>query len=345
MTDSRREFLGRVPVAALAAGLGGLAGCTATGRDGDTGNLPEYAGWLYDPTPILEVDNRLYATFDVASLYEHRDLLPEGLFSVLETVDDTLTSVDVPALGNVTAIAYTMFDHGAWSTNPESGVTLVAEGSFDADAIQAELGDLADVRDRGTHAGYALHSTAFEWDLGSLGEHEASLTVGTAESGLVLGATFDVEERTAETVTRAIDARRGEAATVGEAFDDAAVLLEELGDATVAVGLDVRREYLDNYVDADEYPELNETLKDVVGLGADLSFEGGDLQGDLVFVFVDADAAEDADVTGAVADADGTTPEEVSATTDGRVARITARIDPEELWNAHGHSDESDDDA
>jgi hypothetical protein len=332
MTDTRRGFLAKAPLAALAVGV---AGCSSREEERTfEGSLPDYAAWLYDPTPLLSVDNRLYATFDVARLYEHRDLLPEGLFSVFDWVDGHLDAVDIRALGNVTTTAYTEFDRGRWSTTPESGLTLVADGRFDGAAIAAELDALDDVTDAGTHAGYRLHTRRFDWDLGSLGDHTAALTVATGPDALVLGVTFDVDEAPERAATLALDARRGEADTVADAHGDAEALLGELGETTFGVGVDVRTDYLDNFV-ADDREDLDAVAADVVGLGLDLDFEGAALRGDTLVVFADADAAADADVESLVTDPDQTKLRDADLTRDGRVVRVKSSVDAGELWESY----------
>lgn len=339
---SRRAFLAKLPLAAAATGMGGLAGCTEDadrtvgGENGEenANPLPAYAGWLYDPTPVLDVDNRMYATFDVASLYENRDRLPEGLFDVFDAADDALDALDVPSLGNVTTFTYSKFDPAAWSTNPESGLTMVVEGAFDADAIRGELDALDGVEDAGTHGDYRVHTTNFEWDLGSFGERTASVTVGTGGEALVVGMTFDVGEDVTETVTRAIDARAGERDGVADAFADSNVLLREMGETTFGIAFDVRDDLLDNVVD-DEDEALDDAAKDVVGIGLDLDFDAADLRGDTLVVFDDVDTAADVDLESLLASTDQTALGDGEVDVSGRVARITSSVDARALWTEY----------
>jgi hypothetical protein len=226
MNESRRTFL----KASGAAALLGLSGCTGVlesddGLDGD--GPPGYTTWLYDPKALLGVDTRGFASYDVQSVLDRRDELPEDPFESLEEANERIEAVDLEEIEHLSLVGGGETDYSRY------GVSFVVEGSFDVEAIRSELeskGEGAEY-DTGSHQGYDLY----------YGEQESayssqSFAVALSGDAVVFGMVEDEEVTGRAAAEAMIDADSGSRAGYYDESEYARVLVDAMGDATFVMG-------------------------------------------------------------------------------------------------------------
>ena len=211
---SRRDVL-----AAGALGVAALAGCTAL-DDGP----PRSARWHHDASAVFDTDNYVYASLDVPTLRANGDRLPSQLQSGLDRARDFSEAIALDDANRLLATGYGQPQRG------QAGLTLVATGDFDADAIDAEIQDtFRPVEDglvtpEGAYRGYRCYASA-----PALGRDWAQFQgpdqpeppdftfgVGYDSNALVASVTLGLDLNALDGVHAAIDARTGNAARLTE---------------------------------------------------------------------------------------------------------------------------------
>ncbi|WP_075936708.1 hypothetical protein [Halosegnis longus] len=204
---SRRDVL-----AAGALGVAALAGCTAL-DDGP----PRSARWHHGASAVFDTDSYVYANLHVPTLRANSDRLPEELQSGLDRARDFSEAIALDDVNRLLATGYGRPQRG------QAGLTLVATGDFDADAIDAEIADtFRPVEDglvtpEGTYRGYQCYASA-----PALGRNwpqfqgpdqpeppDFTFGVGYDSSALVASVTLGLELNALDGVHAAIDARTG----------------------------------------------------------------------------------------------------------------------------------------
>lgn len=234
---SRRAFLAGAATASVAA----TAGCldAVEGLVGGDGS-PAYAGWLHDPSAVLPTERYAFATLDVAALRDARDSLPDSADDALGRADRLSESVDLADVGRLTALGYGDPEAGS------AGLTLAADGGFDAAAVRDEIGvdDSRLVTDEGVREGFRLY--AYEPSLfadlrelqGPDQDTPPDLTfgLGATDSSLVVGAALSPDVRGLAAVRAAVDSHAG--VTEGVATERyVRDLLAVVGDRALALSL------------------------------------------------------------------------------------------------------------
>jgi hypothetical protein len=223
------------------AALLGLAGCTGVLEDdeslADASGQPEYSSWLYDPKDLLGIDTRGFASYDVESVMEQRDELPEDPFQGLEEANEELEGVDLTEIGQLTAVGGSSLDFARddSASGPSSaGASFVVEGSFDVDEIQTQIEEESDSSaeyETGSYEGYELY-------YGDDGNDYNNTTVAFAiDSEHVLVGTIEDSDVTGrDAVETMIDANQGNADRYYDQSEYAQLLIDQLGEATVLMG-------------------------------------------------------------------------------------------------------------
>lgn len=260
---SRRHLLAAAGTASVAS----LAGCLDALAGG--GTRTDYAGWLHEPRGVIDVDRHAVATLDVGAVRARRDHLSGEADDALGRLDRESESVDLADVDRLTALGYGDPEVGA------AGLTLVADGRFDVEAIRGEMGvaDSSLVTHEGAHGEfdlYAYEPSVFA-DLrrfrGPDQQRAPDLTLGlgVTQSTLVGGAVLHPEVRGLAAVRAAIDAGSGDAAglTDGRHQRD---LLAVVGDRPLATSLS--RATVADLATRVEDPGTWGVLTDAAGLGA-----------------------------------------------------------------------------
>ncbi len=240
--QSRRSFLERVAASAGVLGVGATAGCLGSvpglggdggdgGDGGGSGNAPGYASPLYDPSEVADLPTRLFASYDLATLYERRSLYPDSLTQQLEQADMVTDAVSVPDLDRMTGFGVVGDDPQAIQTGQSQGAgSVMVSGSFDSDAVveqlRAQSEGSASLESAGSANGHDLYTVQDATDQGS-----SSLAVSD-ESVFVGGATS--VDATGEDAVRAMLSSSD--AGYYASSDSAQRLIDALGTPTTVVG-------------------------------------------------------------------------------------------------------------
>lgn len=211
---SRRNVL-----RAGALGVAALAGCTAL-DDGP----PRYARWLHDANAVFDTDHYAYASLDVPTLQANSDRLPGEFQSGLDRAREFSESIALDDIDRLLATGYGQPQRG------RAGLTLIATGSFDTDAVDAEIQEtfrpIEDglVTPEGTHRGYRCYASTpalgRDWaQFQGPDQSEApdfTFGVGHSSNALVASVTLGLDLNALDGVIAAVDARTGNAAGLTE---------------------------------------------------------------------------------------------------------------------------------
>lgn len=304
---TRRRVLAGGGLAALAAAAGCLVGDPAgdSDRDGDPDPPGGYARWLPGEAELgtgaseaeLGVGESVYAfaSLDVARVLEARDRFDEGEYAGLADRFGTGGSLlpRIEGVGRVTGLVADRAD------------LLAVEGSFSAGAAADRL--TANGFERaGDRGGFALYAGSG----GTFGVRDGAMA-GSRTAG----------EAGGDAARTLLDAHRGTADRL-VADDDAARLVEALGDGLNAVGTVTPGPYAGGY-DADA----------LSAVGRAVHLEGGTARVEFVLVHDDEGDA-DPDAALATAREEGGTMGRLrdrSASATGRVVTVSGEADPARL--------------
>lgn len=296
---SRRSVLRRGGLAA-ALGLVGVAGCLAPGRpDRGVEGLPDYARWL-PSAGALGIGDGYYSFshLDVGAVVENRERFDASEYRSFADPFEGEGSI-LPPVEQVSGgvLAYASADGSS---------LLVVEGSFTAE-VAAERLRAAGFESSLNRGGFDLH----EGPDGTLG----------VKDGIVAGA-ISPRDRHPEFARAVLDAGQGTARRLVDADEDARGLVAALGDRLNALGL-----LTPGNLEAGYGPDG----LSVAGRSVRLDAAGATVE--LVFVYDDPDGVDLASIQETAVGRDNalTGTREVSASADGRVARVSGRTDVEGL--------------
>jgi len=233
---SRRSFLGRIAAGAGVLGVGATAGCLGSvpgvGDGGGTGagNAPGYAGRLYDPSEVADLPARLFASYDLGTLYDRRDLYPDSLAQQIEAADATTDAVTVSELDRLTGFGVVANDAQAAQSGQTPGVgSVVASGTFDAEAmieqLRAQSAEPDAIESVGSVDGHDLYTTS---DATSQG----SSALAVSDESVFAGGAAGVDATGEDAVRTMLSADAG----YYQASDAGARLIDALGEPTTVVG-------------------------------------------------------------------------------------------------------------
>jgi hypothetical protein len=239
MTTNRRDVLKSGGLAAL-IGVTGLAGCSGGGLLGD-GNDAGKTSWQYDPSSLVEAENKLFGSLDYAQIYENRDYLPESSREDYETDSDSPVSAE--DIGQMTGVGA-----GRYTPAEQSGAvfgSVAVTGEFGKDAITGSIGSESEAEKVGEYEGYVLYENA-ESVTGGAGLDpgtQASATVGVGDGAIVMGVVSqqqtDVGVTGEDAVRKMIDASNGNAPLLRDNSEYASQVSSEVGGKSMRVGGEV----------------------------------------------------------------------------------------------------------
>ncbi|WP_332899736.1 twin-arginine translocation signal domain-containing protein [Haladaptatus sp. CMSO5] len=341
---SRRNFLKASGATFALASLGSLAGCTQL--ETITGpSAPAYSSWLYDPETVLNVDNHLFASVNIQSYYEHEDQLPEELFDSLDQLDEEIDSVELDELQHMTMLAYGETDFS------RAGMSWVVSGSFDSKEISEEIENELEKSqsgenvEKGEYEGYTLYSIEQPYGYSMSGESDStmSMTFAIGDENALLGMVVDADARAKAAVEQMIESDAGTVERYYDTNENAKTMMQELGDATVAMGLNLEVSILKDWV-PDEETEIKAVLDDLEAMGMGATINGETTENKIILVYEDEDAASAENVEALIERLKEESEEfeenttEITVSADGRAVVVTSEVDTDELWSDYQDS-------
>ncbi len=232
---SRRSFLERIAATAGVLGVGATAGCLGSvpglGGGGGAGNAPNYAGRLYDPDEVADLPTRLFASYDLATLYERRDLYPESISQQLEQADSASDAVTVSELDRLTGFGIAGENPQGVQTGQGRGAgSVMMSGSFESsglvEQLRAQSGQSTSLESAGSANGHDLYTAQ-----GATGQGSSALAV--SEESVFVGGAAGLDA-TGEDAVRAMLSSSDAGYYAGS--DAGKRLIDALGDPTTVVG-------------------------------------------------------------------------------------------------------------
>lgn len=336
MTQSRRNFLRASGVSALL----GLAGCTGV-LEGDesmdeAGGPPEYTTWMYDPKDLLGVETRGFASYDVESVMEQRDELPQDPFQGLEQANQELEGVDLTEIGHMTAVGGTSLNFTSGSSgSTTAGASFVIEGSFDVDTIKEEIESESDSDveyETGSYQGYDLY-------YGEDGSDYSETSYGFAldSEHVVFGFVEDDQVTGRAAVEAMIDANSGDTGRYYEQSEYAQILVDKLGNATMVMGaqFDLGTVVRDQIQDE----RARQLVDGLYAAGVAGTLDGETSENEVLFVYDEETEPPEDVVRDLLEEAREQSPqafehiEDVSVNGGDRTLTITMTVNTTEFWN------------
>jgi hypothetical protein len=298
-----------------------LAGCPAI-----TDESSAAAQWQYDPEARYGIETVAAGSADLQAVLEAP--LAEDFADELSRLDEETDAIEFES---VETVSFTGF------TAPERafGVSLVAIGEFDPDAVGDEL----------TESGYEPADSEYDVDRY---EH-ARVAVAVREEALVYGQLVDTAsgmdnrsygEFEMDPARAALAAESGDAERFGDREDAATVRSELDGDVRAAfeLGAEFRRDLSENL--GGDRESLARIVESVQAFGFDATFEGETTA--LTYAAV-ADSEElDLETVRSfldeVEETEGSSIEDVSVSRDGRAVVASAEADTGTLVESHSEA-------
>lgn len=297
MTSTRRDVLKAGGLAALAGVTGGLAGCSGTGLLG--GRNERSGSWQYDPSALVETENRFFGSVDYGQLYDNRQYLPESSRENFETDSDS--PVDAADIDELTGVGA-----GRYSPDARSGVAVgsaAITGEFGKDEIAGSMDDQGDAEQVGEYEGYLLYENAEPITGGTELRSEASATVAIGDGAVVMGVASargtDADVTGEDAVRQMIDAARGEAPLLADNSEYAGRLTDALDGKSMQVGGEVDPELVAT-MQSEAAPTTAQFVDGIHAAGFGASVEGETTTFTFSGIYEDAEAADDTGIVGVV---------------------------------------------
>lgn len=305
-TCRRRTLLRTVGGTVVAGTLTGcIGGVPLRGGGAVTGSFWQ---WLHEPGEVLDVDHYRVLSVDSSAFLDHESELPDSAFDTIEsTVEQFSDVVDLD------------FDETQYFYRTNVGEIL--SGSLDVDDAEDELED-ADFDDETEHESYTIYVSADERQAVGVNGEQA---VRTRRSNPV------TREGPVDVLETMIDVSRGEEDRYRQSND----ALNRLS-AKVPTGALLQAETFDERRDTN----VNSgTFEGSVASGSALSLNGETATGTWVVVFEDEGELDEDDLQDWTDEADDTGEvfdeyDDLSVSTDGRIATVSGTIDTDDLWES-----------
>lgn len=292
---SRRNFLKSGSAAAALLGTMGLAGCSSIENAlGGGGGSTSYKNWMYDPEELVDSEFVGFGTFNVQTIYENEDQLPDETTEELDDTNEQLSQfgVDLEETDRMTMVGHTgdiinaaMGGAGGGASNLASGGSVAITGTFEPGEVE-EAVEMANttvpeeqqMSDEGEYEGYNMWAASYEQQSTSATGETQSQTVsaaaGLSEESVLMGGMQSNEASAQEAVELMIDTEGGSGTRLTNENDDIKQMVDNVGGSAVAFGVT-----LSSLVDTFGSFIQEEAVKDVidnlvaVGIGTDINGE------------------------------------------------------------------------
>lgn len=298
MPTNRRTVLKTGGMAAL-FGVTSLAGCTGGNSNGNSGGGSEGSNWQYDPSTLVDSQNRVYGTVDYAQMYENREYLPESQQESFETDSDS--PVDASDIDLATGVG-----GGRASPQAESGAafgSMAITGSFSKSDITGSMNEESETEQVGEYEGYTLYSNAEELT-GSMGPSgSASATVGVGDGAMVVGFAgsqqSDVSVTGRDAVETMIDASNGNAELLYDNSQYAQTLTDSVDGQSMQMGGEVDPELV-ALAQESAGPQQQQFFAGIRAVGFGANIQGETTSFSFAGIYESSDAAESTGIKGTV---------------------------------------------
>jgi hypothetical protein len=329
MQTDRRSVLKASGIAA-ALGATGLAGCSGfLGGGGEPGP----ADYRYDPSELTDTENKFYGIVDYAGLYEARENFPESTRESLESSEES--PVDPADIDTLTGVGGAQVSMGEQSASSTVFGSLVLLGSFDQSTVEQDLQENG-AQETGEYEGYTLYENAggsSPSSAGSMGN--ASTTAAVRNGAAVFGAVGSQDETnadiTGEQAARVmIDASNGNVGRLEENSERVQSLNSRLGETNMTMGGQIDPALVETAMQQSQGGGMQtQFIEGIRAGGFGMTVEGETTTMNAVFLYTDADRAENSGVKELVDLASQQAVEEnpgldsVEAEYDGNAAVVT----------------------
>lgn len=359
---TRRNFLKSGGAAATLLGTLGLAGCTEIENALGGGGGSSYSNWLYDPSELISSEYEAFGTFNVQSIYENREQIPDEVFEDLEEANEELSNfgVDLEETEDMTGIGFSgnilsSFGGSGGMNEVDAGGSVAISGSFDVDDVESAV-ELANgevpsdqrLEEDGEYEGYNMWTTVYEqMPPGSENAISQSAAAALSEENIVVGGMQTAETDESRVVARdavelMIDTEGGSGTRWKSENDDASEMIDNVGGDTFAMGatLGTLVDFAGNFI---EEESVQDVLDGLVAVGVGVDINGETYETNIAMVYGDS---EDADTDSYEAffeylreqnNSDVEDPfEDIQTSKNGRTIVVTTTGDTAELFESAG---------
>jgi hypothetical protein len=373
---SRRTFLKSSGAAAALLGTMGLAGCSSieNALGGGGGGSKSYKNWMYDPNELVATEFVGFASYDVQTIYENEEYIPEEVFEDLEETGEQLSSfgVNLEETQEMVAMGHTSAGIGGMSMGgggggdsepPSSGGTAAINGSFEPDEIEEGVETLNGsvpesqrMEEDGEYEGYTMWTASYEQTTrtatGQTQTQEVSAAAALSEETVVMGGMQSNEATGREAVEEMIDAQSGSGTRLSKGDEDMNTYAGEIinnasgNSFTMGVTLgDIVSQFVSFYQmgegGSSELEPVLEVLDGLTAVGIGTDINGETYETNIAMVYEDSDAASTEsyeDFFEFVREQNTTEVEDpledISTSKNGQTVVVTTTGDTEELFES-----------
>lgn len=335
MQTNRRSVL---KAGGLLAALGttGLAGCSGILGGGDDSGP---AGYRYDPSVLVETENKFFGMVDYAGLYEAREHFPESTRESFESADDS--PVPPEEIDSFTGVGGAQISMGDTSSTSVFG-SMALLGSFGMDAVQTDLEDDG-AEQVGEYEGFTLYENAGGSSPSNIAQGDTTAVAAVREGVAIFGAggssgeasTSVTGRQAAETM---IDAGNGDVDRLEPNSERARQLAERVGESNVVVGGQIDPELVETAMQQSQGGMQTQFVEGIRAGGFGMTVDGATTTMNVVLLYTDAGRAEEsgvqelADLASQQAVENNPGLDSVEAEYDGNAAVVTVEGETETIF-------------
>lgn len=250
---SRRTFLKSSGAAAAMLGTMGLAGCSGINPLSSGGGSKNYKNWMYDPSELVDTEFVGFGTFNVQTIFENEDQLPDETQEELDQAGEQLDQfgVALEETQRITSVGHTGDvlgqamsgggggDGGMISSGGSAAITGSFEPSKIEEAVTTANNSVPEDRqleEDGEYSGYNMWTTSYEQTNASGQTQTVSGAAGLSEDALVASGMQSNEATAREAAELMIDTKSGSGTRLTNANDDVNEMVKNVGGNAFAMG-------------------------------------------------------------------------------------------------------------
>jgi hypothetical protein len=292
-TDRRSVLKASGIVAAL--GTTGLAGCSGfLGGGGEPGP----ADYRYDPSELVETENKFYGIVDYAGLYEAREHFPESTRESFESSEDS--PVDPEDVDTLTGVGGAQVSVSGTGSGTVFG-SIVVLGSFEQSTVEESVQSEGEAEQIGEYEGFTLYEDAESASPGDIGGSDASAIVAVRDGVMVVGVAASEGQEgevSGEQAARTmIDAGNGDTGRLDDTSERAQELNDRLGDSNMMFGGQVDPELVETAMEQGQGGGMQtQFIEGIRAGGFGMTVDGETTTMNVIILYTDAERAENSGV-------------------------------------------------